>query len=97
MANLGVGKAALHERVDRHVAYHPPGTLAKPAHELVRRATAQYAHMLIDICPEGRELSLTLTKLIDETMAHANAAIARNHEGLSADSIRYWTDRVDEW
>jgi hypothetical protein len=73
---------ALHARIDRDVQHYPPDGKAIEAHERIRAATAALAHEYVDLCPPGRELSLALTKLIDEAMAHANAAVARNHDRL---------------
>jgi hypothetical protein len=73
----------LHARITNDVAHHPPGDLARPAHEQIRRETERLAHLYVEICPPGRELSLALTKLLDEAMAHANAAVARNHGRLT--------------
>lgn len=75
-------KAQLRTRLEKDVAYHPPDDIARIAHGLVREETLLLARLYVDICPAGRELSLALTKLVDEAMAHANAAIARNHAKL---------------
>jgi hypothetical protein len=72
----------LHVRIDRDVRHYPPGAKAVEAHERIRAATAALAHEYVDLCPPGRELSLALTKLLDEAMAHANAAVARNADRL---------------
>jgi len=77
-----MAKQELHDRIDRDVRYYPPGEKAVELHNRIRVATANLAHIYVEICPEGRELSLALTKLIDEAMAHANAAVARNHDKL---------------
>lgn len=60
--------------------YHPattPGRMA--AHERVRLACHHVAGMINDLCPEGREKSLAVTKL-EEAMFWANAALARRPE-----------------
>lgn len=75
-------KQELHKRVDNDVDYHAPNNKAIAAHGRIREATRNLAHVYVEVCPEGRELSLALTKLIDEAMAHANAAVARNHDRL---------------
>jgi hypothetical protein len=72
----------LHARIDRDAQHYPPDMKAIEAHERIRAATAALAHEYVDLCPPGRELSLALTKLIDEAMSHANAAVARNHARL---------------
>jgi succinate dehydrogenase/fumarate reductase flavoprotein subunit len=78
----GSARDALHDRVNRDVLYYPPGDKAREAHDKIRAETERLAHVYIDLCPPSRELSLALTKLIDEAMAHANAAVARNHDRL---------------
>jgi hypothetical protein len=75
-------REALHRRVVTDVGYHAPNDAAREAHEQIRLHTETLAHLMIDLCPPGRELSLGLTKLIDEAMAHFNAAVARNHDRL---------------
>lgn len=78
----GMSKQELHARIGRDVQYYPPDAKAVEAHNRIRTATANLAHVYVEVCPEGRELSMALTKLIDEAMAHANAAVARNHDKL---------------
>jgi hypothetical protein len=57
--------------------YHPPLTQAKvSAHEAVRGTLWEAATKISNLCPEGREASLAITKL-EEAMFWANAAIAR--------------------
>lgn len=75
-------KERLHDRINRDVPHYPPTDKAIEAHERIRTETARLAHLYVDLCPPSRELSLALTKLLDEAMAHANAAVARNHDRL---------------
>jgi hypothetical protein len=79
MAHDQEARAILHARIANDVQYHAPDENARASHEEIREATEHLAHLYIEICPPGRELSMALTKLIDEAMAHANAAVARNH------------------
>jgi hypothetical protein len=72
----------LHDRVTQDVTYHAPDQRAIAAHQAMREAVAHVAHLAVEVCPEGRELSLGLTALIDNTLAHFNASIARNHDRL---------------
>lgn len=65
-------------RIKNNHAHHPPQTAERiSAHEQVREVTAECAKRLVDLCPEGRELSLALTAM-EEAMMWANAAIARS-------------------
>lgn len=67
--------------------YHPPN---KPgiaeAHEFVREMCFDLAVVIDRIIPDGREKSTAITK-IEEAMMWANAAIARNPEGVSEEFI----------
>lgn len=63
--------------------YHPATTdAARERHEAVRTACGELAATLNDICPEGRDKSVAMTKL-QEAMFSANAAIA-NARALEA-------------
>ena len=88
-------KQVLHDRVSNDVAYHAPNEEAVQRHELIRTHTEALAHLYVELCPPGRELSLALTKLIDEAMARANAAIARNHNKLRDQRRDQWRNRSD--
>lgn len=56
--------------------FHAADTVAKEVHGSVRSACLNAAWVLNEVCPEGREKSLAITKL-EEAMMWANAAIAR--------------------
>jgi len=57
--------------------YHPPNSTKQiELHQLVRTHVHEVAVTMAAVLPEGRELSLVLTKL-EEAMFHANAGIAR--------------------
>lgn len=72
-----MAKAELHARVDNDTAYHPPSSPEViAAHQRVRVLVADLGHELIDLCPEGRDLSLALTAA-EDVMHWANAAIAK--------------------
>lgn len=63
-------------------SYHAPSTDAvKRAHERVRLYIGQLAEELHHSLPDGREKAVAITKL-EEAMYWANAAIARNQEGV---------------
>lgn len=59
----------------RFFFHKPRDQQAVANHELVSELTHALALQLVDICPEGRNLSLALTALEDVRM-RANAAIA---------------------
>ncbi len=67
----------MHARIDNNFEYHTPTQEKIESHYIVRRSIGDLAHMLVNMLPESRELSLALTKL-EEAMFWANAAIARN-------------------
>ena len=52
----------------------------------IRNAAKQLAYIIVNVCPEGREMSLSLTKLEDSLM-WANASVARMDE---------WADQYKE-
>lgn len=65
--------------LDNRFAYHqPPNDFVAGKHGAVRRTLCETARILNELCPEGREKSLAITKL-EEAMMWANAAIARNN------------------
>lgn len=70
----------LPDRIEHDFRHHPPKTQGDiDEHETVRALCKDLALALAGICPEGRELSLALTK-IEEAMFWSNSAIAR-HRG----------------
>jgi len=75
-----VSKADLHARVENDLTLHPPKHPAIiEAMEAVRAHGKGLAHLLIDVCPESRELSLALTD-VEHATQHAIAALARNQD-----------------
>jgi hypothetical protein len=81
-----------HRHVEHAVRYHPPSDLARLAHEQLRREVDRLAHLIIEICPPSRETERAVDKLTDEVLAHANAAVARNHDRLTRPNADF-----DEW
>lgn len=67
----------LSERIENDFTYHAPTIINGEKHEHIREAAKLVAQLLVHLVPEGRELSIALTKL-DETVFWANAGIARN-------------------
>ncbi|MCA8950101.1 MAG: hypothetical protein KDE27_11410 [Planctomycetes bacterium] len=64
------------QELRRRFFYHPPrDDQARQNHERVSELTHALAIELVELCPEGRNLSLALTALEDVRM-RANAAIA---------------------
>lgn len=64
------------EELDRRCDHHVPDPSTAALHGLVRRSIKSTMRDLDQLCPQGREKSLALTKL-EEAMMWANAAIAR--------------------
>lgn len=70
-------KAKLHEQVDRTHSYHRPDFQdTMDAMGQIRDKCKELGHLLVDVCPISRELSLALTCLDDVNMK-AIAALAR--------------------
>lgn len=71
-------KGALHARVENDLTLHLPKVEAA-AHDMdmIRAASKNFAHMLIEHGTVGRELSTALTK-VEEATFHAIASVARN-------------------
>lgn len=69
-------KEELKKRIENDFMFHPADEDRGNRHAMVRAACKAAADRLIEEVPEGRELSLALTKL-EEAMMWANAGIAR--------------------
>ncbi len=66
--------------LDERFQHHPPSHKGiEAAHNDLRYAFRAIARVVVELCPEGREKSLALTK-IEEGMFWANAAIARKQQ-----------------
>ena len=66
--------------LENRFKFHPATTQERMLHhELIRDAALDLALTVNSICPDGRELSLAITK-IEEAMYWANAAVARQPE-----------------
>lgn len=64
-------------RIENNFRYHAPKEHQAKRYEFVRNEFRKLANLLIEQCPESRELSVAMTNLEDANM-WANAAIARN-------------------
>lgn len=73
------------DRIDRDVTLHPPAT-AEIGDRMskVRSAVRDLANTIDELVPDGREKSMAFTALIDETLPHAIAGIARNQNAVPA-------------
>jgi len=67
----------LEARIDRDFTYHAPTQEKRVRYAIFRGEAKALARLFAEHAPEGRELSLALTKL-EEAVFWANAAIARN-------------------
>lgn len=65
------------QRIQNDFKYHQATTSTGPVHQHIREECQKLAEEFLRIIPDGRELSLALTKL-EEAMLWANAGIARN-------------------
>ena len=65
----------LHDRFH----YHAPSPKGIETHAALSLEFQSLAEKVVALCPEGRELSLVLTKL-EEAKFFASAAVARNPE-----------------
>ena len=69
-------KIELLERIENDFVYHSPKEGQPLIYQNLRDQAKALAKTIIDSCPEGRELSIALTKL-EEAIFWANAGIAR--------------------
>lgn len=65
------------KRLDNNFVYHGPKDTQWERYQNIRDGAKRYARLLMESCPESRELSLALTHL-EECVMMANASIARN-------------------
>lgn len=63
--------------LENRFTYHKPGGTQPQRYEQIRSEAKKLAHLLVESCPESRELSLALTEL-ETSVFWANASIARN-------------------
>jgi hypothetical protein len=65
------------EQIENKFTYYKPKDDQAKKYEVIRLSGKRMAYLLSNLCPEGRELSLAITKL-EESVMWANASIARN-------------------
>ncbi|MBR3385482.1 MAG: hypothetical protein IKG69_09845 [Atopobiaceae bacterium] len=65
--------------LERRFAYHPPKEGQPEAYGEIRLHARLMAELVDDLCHDGREKSIALTR-IEEAVMWANAAIARGGE-----------------
>jgi len=68
------------QRIENDFKFHPANEFRGRQHAEVRAHCYNLAGFLVTNVPDGRELSLALTKL-EEVLMWANAGIARNPVG----------------
>ncbi|HEX7276288.1 MAG TPA: hypothetical protein VF244_02845 [Acidimicrobiales bacterium] len=62
--------------LDWRFEYHKPDADKVKRHEAVREACRTLAHVIDDLCPDGRDKSVAI-KMCEDAMMWANASIAR--------------------
>lgn len=72
---MTITKAEIEDRV----TYHAPSAQGVERHRKLSDAAAAFMQTVADVCPDGREKSLALTKA-EEAKMWASAAVARNPE-----------------
>ena len=65
--------------LEKRFTYHPPTEGQPELYQIIRATARNFARDLLTMVPEGRELSLAITKL-EEVVFWANAGIARHEE-----------------
>lgn len=64
------------EDLDNRFTYHAPKPEQPVKYEIIRDTAKQFAYLIEELVPAGRELSLSLTHL-EEVVFWANMGIAR--------------------
>lgn len=75
--SLELVRQQLRARVANDFSYHAPRPDTGLKYTQIRGVGREMAELLVDLCPNGRELSTALSKL-EECVMWANASIARN-------------------
>ncbi len=80
MKSTGLGEAvqaAKRKQIETAFTYHAPKDDQPERYVALREKGKELALLMVDSCPESRELSLALTNL-EQAIMWANASIARN-------------------
>lgn len=64
------------EQVEHNFTYYPPKSGQAERYTRLREKAKEFALLILELTPEGREQSLALTEL-EKSVFFANAAIAR--------------------
>ncbi|WP_418252070.1 DUF7681 family protein [Gordonibacter urolithinfaciens] len=67
----------MNDRIENAFTYHAPKEGQPQKYEAIRGKAKELAYLIDELCPDGREKSLAMTKL-EECSMWANASIARN-------------------
>ena len=62
--------------IEKRFSYHSAKESQQVRFEQIRDAAKRFAHLINDLCPEGREKSLAITSL-EQAQFWANASIVR--------------------
>lgn len=74
---------AYREEIINRFTYHAPHGNQATRYEMIRSRALELALFIVDTTPPSLDQSLALTKL-DESVMHANAAIARHEPAPAA-------------
>ena len=74
-----VKEQKVYDRLENNFTYHRPFGNQLERYELIRSKAKELAEVLVALCPESRELSISLTEL-ETSIMWANASIARNEK-----------------
>ena len=74
-----VKEQKVYDRLENNFTYHRPFGNQSERYELIRSKAKELAEVLVSLCPESRELSVSLTEL-ETSIMWANASIARNEK-----------------
>lgn len=66
-----------YEAISNRFVYHPPTDAQVITYQTLRRHAKELGYLIEELCPESEEKKTALIRL-DETVMHANAAIARH-------------------
>ena len=63
--------------IENNFMYHGPKAGQNEKYETLRAKAKEFAYLVDDLCPGGKEREISMVKL-EESVMWANAAIARN-------------------